>query len=106
MVYESHAHPWSRNCPGGAQDAWADRLAARIAADFASHAGWNVPGYIGKFKVLADDAAPASAGRSGATRPSTASRPTSGANRDPTRWIARSDPQTDDTGAIARDWSS
>lgn len=52
VVYESHSYAWPFVYSGTSRAAAVKADATRIANDFAAHADWQVPGYVGELNAL------------------------------------------------------
>jgi len=117
VVYEGHVYPWPRNNPGLPPHVAATRTAERAVRDYAAHAAWNIPGYIGEFNGL--DTVPGAL----ATMTTQFDRvalgwtawtyKASNAGRSLNYWgfiepkglLTRPDPSRDDAHTIAEDWA-
>jgi aryl-phospho-beta-D-glucosidase BglC (GH1 family) len=110
VVYEMHEYQYSNQSASGVIAG-----ANRQVADFNSHAGWNVPGFIGEFNDFGNDAATwqatvnayNAAGLSWTMWSYKAThglRPDSWGYYDPTWWPTTPDISSDSSSTIAADW--
>ncbi|MBI0329045.1 glycoside hydrolase family 5 protein [Burkholderia plantarii] len=111
VVYEMHEYQWNANGNASVIDAGADRQ----ATDFANHASWNVPGYIGEFNAFQGGAAAwqhsvTAYNNAGLSWTSWAYKAVNGVAPnywgwyDPTYWPARPNVSTDSAPEIQRKW--